>query len=309
MALLLRHVLFSFMISYGLSVTLQPPSASQLHSMITRHSQDIAHIMEDTKTLLQQHDTILDAVSTVATTDFHAKYTRGISLGVSPNNQFPSNCVDIKSFGHSPSSLYTVYLPSQTGYGWPQPITVYCDMSTNHGAWITFLRQSDKNGDFPNRTWEEYKYFFGNPLGSFWLGLESLYQLTSNGHWKLRVDLEDWEGTKNHTEYSYFRIGSEKEGYRLYVSGYSGNAGGGLRRHNGQKFSTIDRDNDVHSTISCSQRYKQAWWYEACVTAALTGEYYEGGEHKHDHQGVYWRYWKGTNYSYKKAEMMMMPVV
>jgi hypothetical protein len=47
--------------------------------------------------------------------------------------------------------------------------------------------------------------------------------------------------------------------YTLNVNAYYGDAGDGLTYHNGQKFSTIDHDNDEISG-SCSQSEKGAWW-------------------------------------------------
>ena len=34
------------------------------------------------------------------------------------------------------------------------------------------------------------------------LGLQTLYEITSSGSYKLRIDLEDWEGNQAYAEYS-----------------------------------------------------------------------------------------------------------
>jgi Fibrinogen beta and gamma chains, C-terminal globular domain len=47
--------------------------------------------------------------------------------------------------------------------------------------------------------------------------------------------------------------------YTLHVNAYYGDAGDSLSYHNGQKFSTVDRDNDENSE-SCSKLCKGAWW-------------------------------------------------
>ena len=52
-----------------------------------------------------------------------------------------------------------------------------------------------------------------------------LYLLTSNRNYKLRVDLEDFSGTKVYAEYTKFAINSSADNYRLTVRGFSGNAG------------------------------------------------------------------------------------
>ena len=57
------------------------------------------------------------------------------------------------------------------------------------------------------------------------VGNYPLYIILRQGHYELRVDLEDWEGNKRFAKYRHFWIGSPEELYRLYVFGYSGNAG------------------------------------------------------------------------------------
>jgi len=56
-----------------------------------------------------------------------------------------------------------------------------------------------------------------------------LYMLTSNGKYKLRIDMEDFDGQKRYAEYSTFSISSYADRYRLNVAGYSGNAGSFLQ--------------------------------------------------------------------------------
>ena len=48
-------------------------------------------------------------------------------------------------------------------------------------------------------------------------------------------------------DFSDFYVGNEIVKYRLHVSGYNGNAGDRLNKHNGMQFSTADRDNDEWS--------------------------------------------------------------
>ena len=47
--------------------------------------------------------------------------------------------------------------------------------------------------------------------------------------------------------------------YTINVGGYTGDAGDSLAYHNGQRFSTYDRDNDS-SGSNCAQDWKGAWW-------------------------------------------------
>jgi len=52
-----------------------------------------------------------------------------------------------------------------------------------------------------------------------------LFVLTTNGRYKLRVELEDFTGQKRYAEYSLFSVNSGTDNYRLTVGGYTGNAG------------------------------------------------------------------------------------
>ncbi|CAG2198123.1 Angiopoietin-related protein 1,Veficolin-1,Ficolin-1-A,Angiopoietin-1,Fibrinogen C domain-containing protein 1,Ryncolin-1,Tenascin-N,Angiopoietin-related protein 7,Angiopoietin-related protein 6,Ficolin-3,Fibrinogen C domain-containing protein 1-B,Fibroleukin,Fibrinogen-like protein 1,Ficolin-1,Ficolin-1-B,Fibrinogen beta chain,Angiopoietin-4,Tenascin-R,Ryncolin-2,Techylectin-5B,Fibrinogen C domain-containing protein 1-A,Protein scabrous,Microfibril-associated glycoprotein 4,Fibrinogen-like protein A,Rynco len=145
----------------------------------------------------------------------------------------------------------------------------FCDMKTDGGRWTVFQRRQDGKVDF-YRGWEEYAKGFGNLRTEFWLGNDKLYKLTSNGHYELRVDLEDFNGDKAFAKYSTFYIGDKSTNYRLTVKGYSGTAGDSLKYHNNQAFSTKDEDNDSDSS-DCADRYKGAWWYRECHYSNLNG--------------------------------------
>ena len=102
--------------------------------------------------------------------------------------------------------------------------------------------------------WTDYKRGFGNLEGEHWLGLDNMHLLTnlSGVTAQLWVDLADWEGNTAFAKYDQFSVGDEDIGYTLSVSGYqsASTAGDSLTltgngNHNGQRFSTPDRDNDA----------------------------------------------------------------
>ena len=139
------------------------------------------------------------------------------------------------------------------------------------------IQQNVDGSNFFNRSWAEFKVGFGDPSGNYWLGNELLSQLTANNSYKLKFDLQSRSNTSNwyYAEYSTFMVMPEKYNYYLVVFGYSGNAGydafgsikshrGGLRIHMGMKFSTYDRDNDLHYSSNCAADYGGGFWYSAC---------------------------------------------
>ena len=131
-----------------------------------------------------------------------------------------------------------------------------------------------------NRSWAEYKVGFGDPSGNYWLGNDLLSQLTANNRYKLRFDLQQRStGNWYYAEYSTFRVLSEAYNYTLLVRGFSGNASfDALRYHNGQQFSTIDRDNDRESHNCAALRAGGFWWGDCggCVVNGVrsTGNFY-----------------------------------
>jgi len=123
-----------------------------------------------------------------------------------------------------------------------------------------------------NRSWAEYKVGFNDSKGNYWLGNDLLSQLTVNGSYKLRFELQ----LRNHSwywaEYSSFNVLSEATNYTLLVSGYSGNAGDAFSHHNNMMFTTYDRDNDLWTHVrpdyrnNCATFYDGGgFWYKGCA--------------------------------------------
>lgn len=57
--------------------------------------------------------------------------------------------------------------------------------------------------------------------------------------------------------------------------------------HNGWKFTTWDRDNDV-ALSNCALTHHGAWWYKNCHLANLNGKY---GDSKHSEVSVRALWW------------------
>ncbi|TFK08332.1 coiled-coil domain-containing protein 70 [Platysternon megacephalum] len=210
---------------------------------------------------------------------------------------YARDCSQALLNGETASGLYTIY----TNGNKSQPMEVYCDMIADGGGWIVFLRRHNGKEDF-YRNWRTYAAGFGDPKDEFWIGLESLHKITSQGQYELRVDLRD-KGETAYALYDRFSVGDSKTRYRLKVDGYSGTAGDSMTYHNGRSFSTFDKDNDAAIT-NCALSYKGAFWYKNCHRVNLMGRY---GDNSHS-QGINWFHWKGHEYSIQFAEMKLRPI-
>ncbi|XP_070173733.1 tenascin-R-like, partial [Littorina saxatilis] len=205
-----------------------------------------------------------------------------------------SSCVDWLSLDPL-SGLRTVCVSGE-------PVTVYCDQTTDNGGWIVFQRRMDASVDF-FRGWTDYRNGFGDLEGNFWLGLDKLHRLTTSQRYELRVDLHLWNGTKGSATYSGFYVEDVSHNFTLRFDRFTGgNAGDSLYYHRGAQFSTKDRDHDIHSSTNCAQRFHGAWWYKSCLHSNLNGDY-KVSRSAPKYDGMIWSTFGGGNVSTRFSEM------
>lgn len=135
-----------------------------------------------------------------------------------------------------------------------------------------------------------------------WLGNEVIHRLTNQGHYTLRIDMQDWERNKVWVEYSFFLVEDEQQGYKLHVAGFSGDAAGdSLSQHHLANFHTSEAD-----------YLKGTWWHHSdpsILQSNLNGKYYKGGLiDRYQYDGIIWNTWKGDTYSLKRVEMKIKRV-
>uniref|UniRef100_H2ZAF7 Fibrinogen C-terminal domain-containing protein n=1 Tax=Ciona savignyi TaxID=51511 RepID=H2ZAF7_CIOSA len=222
----------------------------------------------------------------------------------------PRSCEEVSTRkpNWSRGGVYTIFPCQYSNVG----VQVYCDVVTDGGGWIVFQKRVNGTEDF-FRGWDDYVSGFGKLDEEFWLGLDTIHNLTKDDEYEMRVDLEDFDGNKSYASYripskliqtSIFStfVVSGPPFYSLRVGGYQGTAGKTLFYQSGN-FSTKDRDQDTWSS-NCAQAYKGGWWYTACHGANLNGLYLRG-THTSYANGVNWEPWKGYYYSLKIAEMKL----
>ncbi|XP_045784637.1 protein scabrous-like [Maniola jurtina] len=170
-------------------------------------------------------------------------------------SQLPKDCSEI-----SASAGTFLIHPGQV------PVETWC----NNGS---TLLQRRYNGTVEfNRKFAEYVQGFGNAASEFWLGLESMHQLTSDNCSSMRIDMTDIYGSVWFAEYDHFFVGSADSGYILELSGFSGNASDAFEYQNHMEFSTIDRDRDTSNT-HCAGNYEGGWWFSHCQHVNINGKY------------------------------------
>ncbi|KAJ8033598.1 Fibrinogen-like protein A [Holothuria leucospilota] len=195
----------------------------------------------------------------------------------------PTDCLDVFNNGNTESGVYNIKPTTWSG----SPFEVYCNM-TDGGGWTVFQRRVDGSVDF-HVDWDDYKLGFGSPDHELWLGNETIFSLTSQKRYQLRVDLVNRYGAPYYAKFDFFRINNEANNYRLTVERYTGgDAGDSLTGyHNNEDFSTRDEDNDDISAFNAAY-YSYGgtyyslggWWYgdfcNYCDICVLNGDYDTG---------------------------------
>ncbi|XP_063415919.1 fibrinogen C domain-containing protein 1-like [Mytilus trossulus] len=199
------------------------------------------------------------------------------------------------------SGVYTIQ--TETG----MKIDVFCEMEIDNGGWTVIQRRFDGSTDF-YRNWDDYRIGFGLVAGEHWLGNNYIHAITRQRSYKVRFDLEDFEGRTKYAIYTVFSINNEGTNYTLSIEGFSGTAGDSMKlddgiSNNGMMFSTRDRENDLLEGKDCAARKGGAWWYNHCTGANINGIY---GRNAAERSSVHWKEWLGET-PLKKTIMMIKP--
>ncbi|KAM8875548.1 angiopoietin-related protein 4-like isoform 2-T2 [Spinachia spinachia] len=155
-----------------------------------------------------------------------------------------------------------------------RPFNVFCEM-TSEGGWTVIQKRHDGSKNF-NQLWESYKNGFGNLNSEFWLGLENIRALSSQGQHVLQVELSDCAGEQQHQARYRFRLEGEEKKFALHLEQESSSGAEEIittPKESGLPFSTADRDNDLASDVNCAALLSGGWWFSDCGGSNLNGRY------------------------------------
>ena len=82
---------------------------------------------------------------------------------------------------------------------------------------ILFASRYYSNDNFFNRGINDYINGFSDGQHNFWLGLDLLNKVTTNGNFKLRIVAVNSANIEISEEYDYFKVGNYDEKFRLFV--------------------------------------------------------------------------------------------
>ncbi|XP_060572732.1 uncharacterized protein LOC132730759 isoform X2 [Ruditapes philippinarum] len=224
--------------------------------------------------------------------------------GINCETELQADCSGIKH--HNVNATDGVY--SVLTWKTNRTIQVYCDMRTVGGGWTVFQNRFDGSVNF-TRSFSEYVNGFGDIHTEFWLGLENLHELVSQGNYELRIDVTAANGSKGYETFPNFTI-SAGSNYTLHILPGHGSIGDngtqGMLLHNGMPFSTFDHDRD-HYNGNCAQVYKSGWWYNKCMFVHLNGVYDLPGTTDTSAMS-YYMFTNGEYISLKTSRMMFREV-
>ncbi|KAK6186445.1 hypothetical protein SNE40_008483 [Patella caerulea] len=158
------------------------------------------------------------------------------------------------------------------------PISVYCDDRD-----LIVMRHYKNHPSSFNRTWDEYVNGFMEDEYRVWIGLETLYQITTYIpqqvlSFTVGMQANPTTSWNYYADYTDFKVGDRSTHYTITYSSYiplgtSGDLGDVLNGLNGSSFSTYDRDNDGVGNINCALQYAGGWWFNGlngCSTNSIT---------------------------------------
>uniref|UniRef100_A0A1Q3F8C2 Putative salivary secreted angiopoietin n=1 Tax=Culex tarsalis TaxID=7177 RepID=A0A1Q3F8C2_CULTA len=163
----------------------------------------------------------------------------------------------------------------------------FCEQERFGGGLLVFQSRLDGSVDF-NRSWSEFVDGFGDPAGEYWLGLETLNQLTEQSEPELVIAMKNYSDVEAYERYPSFWINPLSLNYTIrFTEAGSGTAGDALFQYFSEQFVTYDHiSNGKHEV--CISELASAFWHYGCSSQIprnnLNGIYGLG----RGRQGIWW---------------------
>ncbi|XP_066913825.1 microfibril-associated glycoprotein 4-like [Clytia hemisphaerica] len=192
-------------------------------------------------------------------------------------------CKDWYRYGYKKNGVYEVKLPNGKQ-------NVYCFMEAEGGGWMAFQRRFNGSVPFHDKFFSKYENGFGvSNGGEYWLGLKNLHLLTTSKSHDLFVIVEAFSGKTQVKRFASFTIGTPASkyvfNYEKVLPRYS--EFDLFKRDKGQKFSSIDQDNDAMTGGNCANQYPGGWWFSNCHHDFMNGQYFPTGVSGYGN-GLHW---------------------
>ena len=142
-------------------------------------------------------------------------------------------------------------------------------------GWIIIQRRVDASVSF-ERSWDEYAAGFGDVDGNFWLGLDTIHDLTEAQPMRLQIDVVPFNLPAVLIPYPYFHVGDAASDYLLNITSDTlddETLYNYINFYSGIKFSNYDR-------YFCAEDCRAGWWFSRCdrLRLNLNGVYGGAGE-------------------------------
>ncbi|XP_034477519.1 angiopoietin-related protein 7-like [Drosophila innubila] len=189
--------------------------------------------------------------------------------------------------------------------GIAEPFQVFCENITSDFPWIVMQRRVSRSVDF-NKNFISFTNGFGDIEGNYFIGLEKIHRLTSTQPYELYIHLESFQGFIGYGRYSYFKIASLQNNYRLMELGtFSGTVFNAMSENLNARFSNYEKDFDTHYRFHCAKMQESAWWFNTCPSSSnLNGRY---SDFEIDNaQGIWWKDFS-EGHTLKSVKMLIRP--
>ena len=170
-----------------------------------------------------------------------------------------TTCKELYGNGATESGVYVV----------KPGVRAYCSMGLLNSGWTVVARKLNYSNVFASKKYKDFVDGFGDFSGSYFLGLDTLHEMTSTSRHEAYIGMEYSSEyiPFAFVRYDRFAVGEKSSGYKLSLGSYIDNVpgqpdwtpgGDELTYHRGSPFYAKDS-----SQSNCGKDFG-GWWYARC---------------------------------------------